>query len=67
MRDVLPDAEQWRIGGGPAAGVAHTRIMDVGWPEAGVQESLLAEFAEADSVAGLGPDEFGGVPVFVAG
>jgi alpha-amylase/alpha-mannosidase (GH57 family) len=67
VRDVLPAAEQWRIGGSPPSGVAHTRIMDVAWPEAGVQEALLSEFAEADSVAGLGPDDFGLVPVFVAG
>jgi hypothetical protein len=30
VRDVLPQAEKWRIGGGPDA-ANHTRIMDPAW------------------------------------
>jgi len=30
VRDVLPQAAQWRMGGGPADTV-HTRIMDLAW------------------------------------
>ena len=66
IRDVLPVAEQWRIGGAAAEGSTHTRILDVAWPEEGVQEALLSEYVAADSVADLAPGDFAQVPVFVA-
>ena len=40
VRDVNQVAEQWRFGGGPADS-NHTRVIDLVWPEAGVQESWL--------------------------
>jgi len=68
IRDVLANAEQWRLGGGPATGTSHTRIMDVVWPEEGVQEALLSIWTIAESIAELGPDDFGLVPLLnVAG
>ncbi len=42
VRDVLPIAEQWRIGGAPAGSSNHTRVMDLVWAEAGVQEEWLS-------------------------
>ena len=67
IRDVAANAEQWRIGGGPATGNTHTRIMDVIWPEEGIQETLLGTWTIADSVADLGPDDFGLVPLLNVG
>jgi len=32
IRDVLPKAEQWRVGGAPENSTTHTRIMDLLWP-----------------------------------
>ena len=67
VRDVVANAEQWRIGGGPAEGVSHTRIMDVVWPEAGIQETLLGTWTPAASIAELGPDDFGLIPLLTVG
>ncbi|MFH2072392.1 MAG: glucodextranase DOMON-like domain-containing protein, partial [Actinomycetota bacterium] len=67
IRDVMPNAEQWRLGGGPAAGISHTRIMDVAWPEEGVQEAMLGTWTIAESIAELRPDDFGLVPLLTAG
>lgn len=44
VRDVLPVAEQWRIGGGQEGATNHTRVMDLVWPEAGMQEEWLSAF-----------------------
>jgi carbohydrate-binding DOMON domain-containing protein len=41
---VQPVAEQWRIGGAPANATNHTRVLDLVWPEAGVQEEWLSAF-----------------------
>jgi alpha-amylase/alpha-mannosidase (GH57 family) len=64
VRDVEQSAEQWRLGGGPAD-INHTRIIDVAWSEAGVQEQDLADYpaAAAGSVDDLGPDDFGTIPL----
>ncbi|MBN2472431.1 MAG: glycoside hydrolase [Anaerolineae bacterium] len=63
IREVQPAAEQWRIGGAPA-GTNPTRLLDVVYPEAGVQEALLADYPlSAADAGGLGPDDFGQVPV----
>lgn len=44
VRDVLPVAEQWRIGGAPVDVTNHTRVMDLVWPEPGFQEDWLSAF-----------------------
>jgi len=44
VRDVLVAAEQWRLGGGPSNATNHTRVIDLVWPEAGVQEEWLSVF-----------------------
>jgi len=67
IRDVMPNAEQWRLGGGPATGVSHTRIMDIAWPEEGIQETMLSNGTAAVSIADLGPDDFALVPLLTAG
>jgi alpha-amylase/alpha-mannosidase (GH57 family) len=43
VRDVNQVAEQWRFGGGPADS-NHARVIDLVWPEAGVQESWLSAY-----------------------
>ncbi len=66
IRDVLPQAEQWRVGGGPAD-TNHTRILDVIYPEDGVQEAMLGDYLPSQANVGeLGPDDFGQVPVLTA-
>jgi carbohydrate-binding DOMON domain-containing protein len=63
IRDVLAEAEQWRIGGAPDD-TNHTRILDVVYPEAGVQEAMLSNYRSSTARIGeLGPDDFGQVPV----
>lgn len=66
VRDVLEVAETWRFGGGPAD-LNHTRIIDVVWPEAGVQEQSLSDYPSVIDGAfdDLSDDEFGTVPVLV--
>lgn len=49
VRDVLPVAEQWRIGGGPEDGTNHTRIMDLVWPTEGEQEAWLSDYTPTDT------------------
>ncbi len=67
VRDVLPLAEQWRIGGGPIDD-NHTRILDVVWPEEGIQEFMLSDYVPQSGVdAGtLGPDDLPQVPLLTA-
>jgi alpha-amylase/alpha-mannosidase (GH57 family) len=48
VRDVLPDAEQWRIGGAPADSTNQTRVLDLVWPEPGKQEQWLSDFIHVD-------------------
>jgi hypothetical protein len=43
VRDVNPIAEQWRFGGG-IADTNHTRVIDLVWPEGGVQEGWLGTY-----------------------
>jgi len=43
VRDVNVVAEQWRFGGGPAD-TNHTRVIDLAWPEAGVQEAWFSAY-----------------------
>ncbi len=68
VRDVLAAAQQWRLGGGPND-VNHTRIIDVAWPVAAEQESLLSGYRPAASgtVDDLAPDDLPQVPLNVPG
>jgi carbohydrate-binding DOMON domain-containing protein len=68
IRDVEAAAQQWRLGGSPG-GINATRILDVAWPTAGEQESLLSgyEVVAAGKVDDLGPEQFGTIPLLVAG
>ena len=64
VRDVLPTAEQWRIGGAPAGATNHTRVMDFVWPEAEKQEAWLSNFAPTDaSQTALTSADFATVPM----
>ena len=65
VRDVLPVAEQYRFGGAPASTTNHTRVIDLVWPEEGLQEGWLADFkpiqdAQADQI----PGDYARVPMF---
>lgn len=44
VRDVLPVAEQWRVGGAPPGVTNHTRVIDLVWPIPGDQEAWLSDF-----------------------
>lgn len=60
VRDVEPQAAQWRMGGGPND-TNHTRIVDLAWPEgAGVtQEQMLSAYpGSTQPVDSLEPDLF---------
>ena len=64
VRDVLPSAQQWKIGGGDGS-INGTRILDLLWPEEGVQEEMLTP---ADSIPSgkpddLAPDDFAQIEV----
>jgi carbohydrate-binding DOMON domain-containing protein len=64
VRDVAPAAQQWRMGGGPAAATNHTRVVDLVWPEAGQQEAWLSAFtASSASQTSLGPEDFARIPM----
>lgn len=65
VRDVQPNAEQWRIGGAVGT-AADTRIMDVLWPEglSPTQEELLQNRApEGAGLQDLEPDHYPQVPM----
>ena len=66
VRDVNPTAEQWKGGGAPDD-ANHTRIYDLLYPDEGVQEQMLSDYESADSVEGLGPDDFPQVPLVLPG
>ena len=60
VRDVEPNAGQWRFGGAPE-GRNHTRIIDLIWPAdfPSSQEVMLSTYPRSDSDPGtLSPDEF---------
>ncbi len=48
VRDVNQIAEQWRFGGGPAD-TNHTRVIDLVWPEAGMQETWLSTYTPSQA------------------
>jgi hypothetical protein len=65
VRDVEPEASQWRLGGGPVD-ANHTRILDIAWPvQAEVtQQQMLADYAPAaEGVDSLAPERFAQVPM----
>ncbi len=66
LREVLPEAEQWRIGGGPQD-TNHTRLMDILWPAEATptQEEMLSTYPPSQArVDELGPDDFPQIPMF---
>ncbi len=66
VRDINPAGEQWKGGGAPDD-ANHTRIYDLLYPDEGVQEELLSDYESADSVEGLGPDDYPQVPLVIPG
>lgn len=61
IRDVLPVAERWRIGGGPQGATNMPRLMDYLWPEGTVpsQEEMLSSYSPSSGlVSDLKPDDF---------
>jgi alpha-amylase/alpha-mannosidase (GH57 family) len=66
VRDVQPEAEQWRIGGGTGSNL-DTRILDVLLPETaeGSQQAYLENPNAGEDVQleGLPPDQYPQVPV----
>jgi alpha-amylase/alpha-mannosidase (GH57 family) len=49
VRDINPTSEQWRFGGG-SADTNHTRVIDLVWPEVGIQESWLSSYSPSQAV-----------------
>jgi carbohydrate-binding DOMON domain-containing protein len=63
VRDVQPQAAQWKLGGGPED-TNHTRIVDVAWPAEATptQEEMLGTYpASTEPLDALTPEEFGQV------
>jgi alpha-amylase/alpha-mannosidase (GH57 family) len=61
IRDVLPVAERWRIGGGPQGATNMPRILDYLWPEGALptQEEMLSAYTPVETlVSDLGPEDF---------
>jgi carbohydrate-binding DOMON domain-containing protein len=68
VRDVKPQAEQWRIGGGSGA-TNETRIVELVWPEGSTptQEEMLSTYTPSSaSVDTLSPDDFPQIEMFGA-
>ncbi|MGI9667304.1 MAG: glucodextranase DOMON-like domain-containing protein [Acidimicrobiia bacterium] len=67
VRDVLPTAQQWKIGGGDAS-INATRILDLLWPDDGAQQQMLtpAEAVASGNLDDLTPDDFGQIDVLIA-
>lgn len=68
VRDVLPQAAQWRLGGGPDD-TNHTRILDVAWPAGArpTQEEMLSAYrpSKESNMDRLGPEDFAQLPMLV--
>jgi hypothetical protein len=62
VRDVEPVAQTFRLGGAPDD-ANHTRIVDAASTNEGEQEELLSGYTGAASIEGLGPEDFGVIPV----
>ncbi len=66
VRDVLPQAQQWRFGGGPDD-TNHTRIIDLAWAGTPTQEEILSRYPSSKAdIATLGPDDFPQIPLLRA-
>jgi hypothetical protein len=48
VRDVNQNAEQWRFGGAPVD-TNHTRVIDLVWPEPGMQETWLSSYTPSQA------------------
>jgi len=48
VRDVNQMAEQWRFSGGPAD-TNHTRVIDLIWPQAGLQETWVSTYTPSQT------------------
>jgi alpha-amylase/alpha-mannosidase (GH57 family) len=48
VRDVNATAEQWRVGGA-SADTNHTRVLDLVWAEAGMQEKWLSTYTPSQA------------------
>jgi alpha-amylase/alpha-mannosidase (GH57 family) len=67
VRDVLAVAEQWRVGGAPSGATNHSRVIDLVWPEAGVQEEWLSAFEPVSTTqTGLTAPDFAQILMFSA-
>jgi alpha-amylase/alpha-mannosidase (GH57 family) len=65
IRDVMPIAEQWRIGGAMPESMNHTRILDLIWSNPGDQEGWLGNFTPIDMLqSDLDVGDFAKVPMF---
>jgi alpha-amylase/alpha-mannosidase (GH57 family) len=65
VRDVVPEAEQWRIGGASDGTTNHTRVIDLVWPEEGLQERWLSDFEPVGAMqSDLIPSDYARVPMF---
>ncbi len=66
VREVLSQAEQYRLGGGPSD-TNHTRIMDLAWPgdASPTQAEILSTYppSQETDMDALSPDDFAQVPV----
>ncbi len=66
IRDVEPDAQQWRFGGAPSD-TNHTRIVDVAYPagQTPAQEEALSTYpaSQESNMDALGPDDFAQLPL----
>lgn len=65
IRDIRPEAEQYRFGGG-TGNLNETRLIDILWPEGAepTQAELLGNYVPASAdLDSLGPDDFPQVPM----
>lgn len=66
VRDVGAQSEQFRFGGA-AVDVTHTRIIDLIWPDTGVQEDALSAYTSLPAFGNpIDPDDFAQIPLLVA-
>jgi len=67
VRDVNTNAEQWRFGGAPAD-TNHTRVIDLVWAEAGMQETWLSTYTPSQAAqTALTVTDFARVPMMAVG
>ena len=67
VRDVNTNAEQWRLGGAPAD-ANHTRVIDLVWAEAGMQETWLSTYTPSRALQTmLTVTDFARVPMMAVG